>query len=494
MTQNEIHSVSTAKANEAAVLGSMILNNATIPKVLLLLHDESFLFIEHRHIFIAIRELWLELGRKTTMGVELKRIDALTVRDKLVQKGLMENDTVLDQNGGVTYLVEIMSSVPSAANAEYYASQVRETRKQYEIENKASKLTEIVKSAMGSDEKIQALHETILDLEPLSKGKIFHRLCDEMSSAGVNLLYSEELLMTGFFRIDQIISGFAPDDFVILGARPSMGKTSLALNIACYVGECGNDVLIFSKEMTAQRLIQRILCADASVDAHQINQCIPGMDEDRNQLIKYLDAYHEHPLPITIVDTFDTPAEIHTLIRQHRQVCKLSLVIVDYIQLLSSGHRDPDLRHRVTELSKSLKQITHSEGVPMLALSQLSRNPTDRSDFRPRMSDLRESGALEQDADIIMLLHREDYYHKADRKWLDEHPESTGRTEVIIDKNRNGPCGVAELVFCPEYCRFMDLSHTEDGDIPPSDKRDVVPVLFNSPEPGPSGGKGDDAA
>jgi replicative DNA helicase len=129
MAQNETHSVSTAKANEAGVLGSMILDNATIPKVLLLLHDESFLFIEHRYIFTAIRELWLELGRKTTMGVELKRIDALTLRDKLVQKGLMENDTVLDQNGGVDYLVEIMSSVPSAANAEYYASRVQQANR-----------------------------------------------------------------------------------------------------------------------------------------------------------------------------------------------------------------------------------------------------------------------------------------------------------------------------------------------------------------------------
>ncbi len=494
MAQNEIQSVSTYKANEAAVLGSMILDNSTIPKVLLMLNDESFLFIEHRHIFIAIRELWFELGRKTVMNVELKRIDGLTVRDKLVQKGFMENDTILDQNGGVEYLAEIISAVPSASNAEYYASRIRETRKQYEIENKASKIAEIAKSPMASDEKIQALHEELLDLQPLEKGKIFHRLTEEMSEAGVSLLCHEDQLATGFFRIDQIIAGFAPDDFVLLGARPSMGKTSLALNIACNVAESDNDVLIFSKEMKAQHLIQRIICSNAAVDAHKIYQDAPGMDEEREKLLAYLNAYHQHPLPITIVDCVDTPSEIQTLIRQHCRVRKLKLVIIDYIQLLMLSQREPDLRHRVTEISRQLKLITQREGIPILALSQLSRQPANRTDFIPRMSDLRESGALEQDADMIMLLHREDYYHKADPDWIRDNPDKLNLAEVIIDKNRNGPCGVAELVFAPKYCRFIDRSHFDDGDIPPSDKRDDGPSLYNRPEPGPYGGKGNDAA
>jgi len=494
MAQNKILSVSTHKANEVAVLGSMILDNSTIPKVLLMLFDESFLFIENRHIFVAIRELWLELGKKNPLGIKLDTIDALTVRDKLVQKGFMENNSVIDQNGGVRYLQEVMNSVPSAANAEYYASRIRETRKQYEIENKATKFAEIAKSPLTSDEKIQAWNEELLDLQPLEKGKTFHRLTEEMSNSGVSMLNHNEQLATGFFRIDQIISGFAPDDFVILGARPSMGKTSLALNIACNVAGDGNDVLIFSKEMTAHHLIRRIICSNAAVETNKIQEDGPAGDIEREKLLDYLDAYHKHPLPITIVDCANTPSEIQTLIRQHGQVSKLKLVIIDYIQLLMLSQREPDLRHRITEISRQLKLITQNEGVPILALSQLSRQPTSRTDFKPRMSDLRESGALEQDADLIMLLHREDYYHKADRKWLDEHPESTGLSEIIIDKNRNGPCGVAELVFAPKYCQFIDLSYGVDDDIPPSDLHDDEPSPHKPPEPGPYGGKGNDAA
>lgn len=494
MEHNQTQSISTIKANEAAVLGSMILDNATISKILLLLRDESFLFLEHRLIFKAIRKLWFEQSRTAARGIRPERIDGLVLRNKLAQMGFLDNDSVLDQNGGVLYLQQIMNSVPSAANSQFYAGKVRESEKEREIEHKLSELSDIANSQLDPDEKIQSMQETILNLDPISKSKAFHIFADEVDHAVLKLLSTEELIKTGFFAIDQIIAGFVPSDFIILGARPSMGKTSLALNIAYNVADLGKSVLVFSLETPAEPLIYRILCSQARVDCNKVKLNDPSTDEERIKLYEFAHKSKRNRLSLVIVDSADTPADIQMLIRQHREVADLSLVIVDYIQLLSTGHRQQDLRHTVTEISKQLKRITRIEGVPILALSQLSRNPVDRTDFRPRMSDLRESGALEQDADTIMLLHREDYYHRGDREWLDSNIDKLNLAEVIIDKNRNGPCGVAELVFCPPWCLFTDKSFIDDDDIPPSDKRDDNATLYNRPTPEPSGGKGNDAA
>jgi len=494
MAKNETQSISTIKANEAAVLGSMILDNATISNILMLLREESFLFLEHRLIFIAIRDLWFDQSRTAARVIRPERIDGLVLRNKLAKKGFLDNDSVLDQNGGVLYLQQIMNSVPSAANAQFYARKVRESEKEREIEHNITELTDIANSQAEPDQKIQSMQELILDLQPISKSKTFHVFADEVDNAVLRLLSTEELVKTEFFAIDQIIAGFAPSDFVILGARPSMGKTSLALNIAYNVADFGKSVLFFSLETPAEPLINRTLCSQAKVDYNKVKLNDPSTDEERIKLYEFVHESKQNPLPLVIVDSANTPADIQMLIRQHRKVGDLSLVIVDYIQLLSSDHREQDLRHTVTEISKQLKRITRIEGVPLLALSQLSRNPVDRTDFRPRMSDLRESGALEQDADMIMLLHREDYYHRGDREWLDSNIEKQNLAEVIIDKNRNGPCGVAELVFCPPWCLFTDKSFIDDDNIPPSDKRDDNSALFNRPTSKPPPDKGNDAA
>lgn len=494
MVQNETLSIGTAKANEAAVLGSMLIDNDTIPDVLLLLPDDNFLLPENRLISRAIRELYHDQSRKSLMGIKPHRIDAVVLRNKLDEMGYPDTASIWGQDGCVAYLAKVLESIPSSANARYYAARIRETHKRLEVDRKLSELTKLTESCTTSDEKIQTIKKVASELEPLSRDMKLIDISDDINEAGMALLHHEGQISTGFFRIDQIISGFTPDDFVILGARPSMGKTSLALNIACNLAISGNNILFFSKEMKTRRLIQRIICTRAAIQSHKIRQDTPDTDEEREKLLDYLNRYPSEPLPITISDTFATPSDIQMLIRQYRQRREPALVIIDYIQLLSSGHRDPDLRHTVTEISKQLKQININEGIPILALSQLNRLAEGRSDHRPHMSDLKESGALEQDADIIMLLHREDYYHQGETKWLEEHREKIGLTELIIAKNRNGFTGIAELVFCPDYCEFRDLSHTDDGEIPPSDKRDDVTSLYDNPEPGPYGGKGDDAA
>lgn len=466
MAQNKTQSISTIKANEAGVLGSMILDNKTISKILMLLREESFLFLEHKLIFRAIRELWFEQGRTAARGIRPERIDALVLREKLVKQGSLDNDSVLDQNGGVQYVAKIMESVPSAANAEYYASCVRKSEKEREIRHKLSELTDIVESRAEPDEKIQSMNEIILDIEPLSRSKAIRKHSDEADKTVLSILSTESKTKTGFYGIDQIIEGFSPEDFAILGARPSMGKTSLAMNIAINIAESGKGVFVFSLETTADCLFEHLLCTQARVDYNKVRIDNPSTDEYRTRLYELAHDLKQRPLPLSICDTANTPSEIHTLIRQCREVSELKLVIIDYVQLLSLGHREPDMRQTVTEISKQLKRITRLERVPILALSQLSRNPENRNDNRPRMSDLRESGSLEQDADIVMLLHREEYYHRGDRKWREDNHGKLDVAELIIDKNRHGPCGVADLIFCPDFLLFTDRSYIDEDEIP----------------------------
>jgi replicative DNA helicase len=494
MAQNETQSISTVKANEAAVLGSMIIDNATISKTLMLLREESFLFLEHRLIFRAIRVLWFEQGRTAARDVKPYRIDTVVLRDKLVKQGSLDNNSVIDQNGGVQYLADVINAVPSAANCNYYAICVRESEKEREIQHKVAELTDIANGRTESDDKIQAMQEIILDIEPLSKSKAIRKHSDEADKTILSILSTESKTKTGFYGIDQIIEGFSPEDFAILGARPSMGKTSLAMNIAINIAETNKGVLVFSLETTADCLFQHLLCTQARVNYNKVRIEDPDTDEFRMRLYELAYDLKQRPLPLSICDTANTPSEIHTLIRQHREVSELKLVIIDYIQLLSLGHREPDTRQTVTEISKQLKRITRLERIPILALSQLSRNPESRTDNRPRMSDLRESGSLEQDADIVMLLHREEYYHRGDSKWIENNFDKLNTAELIIDKNRHGPCDIANLVFCPDYLLFTDRSYVMNDDIPPSDTRDDNTTLYDHPTPGPYGGGGNDAA
>lgn len=466
MAQDRTQSVSRFKANEAAVLSSMILDNAVIPDVLLRLREESFVLPENRLIFRGIQALWFHQTRLILRDLKPQVIDCVVLRDKLCAMGLLENNSALDQAGGIEYIRDVLESCPSAANALYYAELVRGAEKDRQIQGAAAEITGIAQSPGEPDEKLQEIQALVLDLEPLAGDQRFVNCTNQAGASVFNLYEQGDTVQTGFARIDNIIGGFASDDFGILGARPNMGKTSLALNIAYNVARAGKSVLVFSLEMRAERLIQRLLCTLARVDYNQVKLKNQGTEKDRERLYFIAQDITENPLPLTIVDSADTTAAIHAMIRQHRQVADLGLVIVDYIQLLSAGHREKDLRHTVTEISKNLKRITRKENVPVLALSQLSRAPEGRTDFRPRMADLRESGALEQDADIVMLLHREEYYHRGDRDWREKNIDKIALAELIVDKNRSGPTGVADLIFCAEFCQFTDKAFVENDDIP----------------------------
>lgn len=443
------------KAAEAAVLGSMIIDDRCIPEVMLRVSEQAFFLPEHQAIYEALQCLYFEKNQRIGTSDKHQKIDAVLLRSQLVKMGQLENNSALDQAGGVEYLKKIMESVPHAANAVFYANKVREKQKEREVITIGSEIHEIANSPGDPDEKIQEIQTKALQLEPFRNEERFVRFADQATDVAMTLQErNPNLIQTGFWSIDRILVGLAPGDMAIVASRPSMGKTSLGLNIALNVAQTGRAVLFFSLEMGIKSILERTLCILAMVDQTKAREG-DGLENEQKDALYYqaLEA-RDKQLPLIFSNMGYTPAHQLNLIRQQKQMLDLGLVLIDYVQLMSPQQQQKDLRHTLTEVSKQLKQIAINEKVPLMVLSQLSRKPEERKDHKPIMSDLRESGSLEQDADVVLLLHREDYYHKAKANY-----EETKLCQIIIDKNRCGQTGVAELVFVPEYTRFAEKSN-----------------------------------
>jgi len=368
-------------------------------------------------------------------------------------------------SSGLSYVESYVPMSWHAKNVIFYANRVREKQKQREVITTASEIHEIANSPGDPDEKIQQIQTKALQLEPFRNEERFVRFADQATNVAMTLQEKNpNLIKTGFWSIDRILVGLAPGDMAIIASRPSMGKTSLGLNIALNVAQTGRAVLFFSLEMAMKSIMERALCVLAMVYQTKAREG-EGLDNEQKEALYFqaLEA-RDKQLPLIFSNTGYTPAHQLNLIRQQKQILDLGLVVIDYIQLISPQQQQKDLRHTVTEVSKQLKQIAINENLPLMVLSQLSRKPEDRDKHKPRMSDLRESGSLEQDADVVMLLHREEYYHKNDKDWWDKPDNKAKKNicEVIIDKNRCGQTGVAELVFVPEYTRFAEKSNADD--------------------------------
>ena len=450
-------------ANEAATLGSMIVDDSCIPDVMLVVSKEAFVRVEHQDIFEALRRLWFEQSEKFTATGKRAKIDAVLLRSKLMEMGKLNNNAPLDNAGGVDYLRKVMESVPSAATAVYYAEQVRKKQIDREVMATADEIHEIGHAPGDPYEKREQLQAKALELEDYDHRQKFVKFTDILSDAVIRIEQRRaNVIETRFANIDKIIGGFCPGELNILAARPSMGKTSLALNLAQKFAEQGKPVLFFTLETGIEQVADRLLCSISQVNLAKAKRGEKLSEEEHESLHEHTAEIIQDEWPLVFSDA-DTPAKQLAIIRHRQHIQPLKLVIIDYIQLMNTNSREKDLRHRMTELSLQLRNIARQEKVIMLVLSQLNRSPTDRTDHRPRMSDLRESGTLEQDSDIVLLLHREEYYHKADQDWLEKNEETKGLCEVIIDKNRNGPTGVAKLLFSPTRTRFMDLC---EDDIP----------------------------
>jgi len=439
-------------AAEAAVLGSMIIDPECIGQVVELLERDDFYRIEHRHIFDAIIALY---EKHRSHG-----IDAVLLRDEL------EKRKQLEEVGGVEYIAKILDSVPSAANFAYYSGIVKDKMLLREIIQAS---TEILNDAYDeSGEPNEKLDEAERKIFAITDKKITSNVVGlkDLVTRAYELIERREGsyitgLATGYYELDDLTCGLQDGEMIIVAGRPSMGKTSLALNIAEHLGLVEKvPVAIFSLEMGRQQLAERFLCSSSEIDAQLVRK---GMlsTEYYQKLVETCGTFSE--APIYIDDTAAlTPLELRAKARRLRSRQHIRCIIVDYLQLMHLGTQRIESRQQeITTISRYLKALARELNIPVVVLSQLNRAPEGREGHRPRMSDLRESGSIEQDADVVILLHREDYYHHGE---VDYQQDNTA--ELIIAKQRNGPTGKVGLIFREKITRFENASRVEQQAAP----------------------------
>jgi replicative DNA helicase len=431
-------------AAEAAVIGSMIIDPASIGQVVEILNRDAFYRIEHQLIYDAIIALY-EKNRG-------EGIDGVLLRDEL------ERRKHLEQAGGVEYLGRIINSVPSSANVGYYASIIKDKQLLRELIQTATDiLNDAYDTAGGSAEKLDEAESRIFAITdkritgqalPL-KDLVAHAIESIQNRDGQHVTG----LATGFLELDQLTCGLQNGEMIIIAGRPSMGKTAIALNIAEYIGVAEkNPVAIFSLEMGQQQLAERFLCSHSMVDAQRVRK---GMisDDEWQKIHASCNELDKAPIYIDDASTL-TPLELRARARRLKSQHGIKCIFVDYLQLMHVGGKVESRQQEITTISRYLKALARELNIPVVVLSQLNRSPESRGeDHLPRMSDLRESGSIEQDADVVMLLHREDYYHRGERDYT---PNNSAK--VIIAKQRNGPTGDVNLVFLDKFTRFERAS------------------------------------
>ncbi|HEO5420012.1 TPA: replicative DNA helicase [Streptococcus agalactiae] len=435
---------------EQAVLGSIFISPEKLIMVREFISPDDFYKYSHKVIFRAM----------ITLADRNDAIDAATVRNILDDQGDLQNI------GGLGYIIELVNSVPTSANAEFYAKIVSEKAMLRDI---ISKLTDTVNMAYegnDSDEIIATAEKALVDINEHSNRSGFRKISDVLKVNYENLeLRSQQTsdvtgLPTGFRDLDRITTGLHPDQLIILAARPAVGKTAFVLNIAQNVGTKQNrPVAIFSLEMGAESLVDRMLAAEGMVDSHSLRT---GQltDQDWNNVTIAQGALADAPIYID-----DTPGIKITEIRaRSRKLSQevddgLGLIVIDYLQLIS-GTRPENRQQEVSEISRQLKILAKELKVPVIALSQLSRGVEQRQDKRPVLSDIRESGSIEQDADIVAFLYRDDYYRREGEEAEEIVEDNT--VEVILEKNRAGARGTVKLMFQKEYNKFSSIAQFEE--------------------------------
>jgi len=430
---------------EIAVLGAMMLDMEAIGAGAELLTAESFYRDSHRKIFRAIMELFSKS----------EAVDLVTLTQELKRK------KELDDVGGAAYLSTILGSVPTAANVRYHAKIVLEKAV---LRRLITTATEVVQEAYdaGGDaaEILDRAENMIFDISQSRVRRDFMPMREILkhSFEVIQELYDKKEHVTGigsgFDDLDKLTSGFQRSDLVIIAGRPSMGKTAFALNITANAAvKHDTPVAIFSLEMGKEQLVQRMLCSEARVDAHKLRT---GYLADRHWSSLTTAAGQLSEAAIYIDDTpAMTVLEMRSKARRLKAEVDVGVLIVDYMQLMRGTGRVENRQQEISEISRSLKALAKELQVPVLALSQLSRAVEQRGgDRRPILSDLRESGAIEQDADVVMFVYRGEQYERT--------PENQGMAEIIIGKQRNGPTGTVKLAFRSECTRFENLAMRPD--------------------------------
>ncbi len=422
---------------EESVIGAVLLSQDAANEVMGRVHPEDFYIPAHQAIFEAMRELF-----DTSQPLDL-----VTVGEELRRKGELE------KVGGIQYLTRMVDVVPSTSNIVYYAGIVEEHAKRRELIRAGASVTDL---AFDIDEEItvvvdRAEQEVLGVAERRTSqtlyevGPMFNSILEQMElmeQQGSDMVG----LATGYADLDRLLAGLRATNLVIVAARPGMGKSSLTLGMAIHAALAGEPVAIFSLEMSKEELAQRILSSVAKVDSRklatgQLGDLWPRVVDAAGKMYK-APIFLDDSAAVTVTDI---RAKCRRLKRKHG----LSLVVVDYLQLMQASKAE-NRQQEISEISRNLKNLARELDVPIVACSQLSRAVEQREDRRPRLSDLRESGAIEQDADIVMFIYRHEYYHPEDQ-------EKKGIAEIHVAKHRGGPQGWVELTFQPEFTRFANL-------------------------------------
>lgn len=425
---------------EQAVIGAMLLDKDIIPTIAEILKSRHFYRQDHKEIFETIMELF-ESG---------KPVDIITVSDQLTLKGS------IDSVGGIEYISELSNIVPTAENAKHYAKIVEEKAIRRDLIKVSSNILNL--GYESQDELNFLLEQAEKDIFKVSQDRAIQGFTPIKEVLIDTFDRLEELynnkgdisgIPTGFIDLDYKLSGLQNSDLILIAARPAMGKTSFALNIAQNIAIKKNvPVAIFSLEMSKEQLVNRMLCCEAMVDAQKIKTGKLD-DGDWAKIAEVLGTLSE--APIYIDDTPGTSvSEIGAKCRRLKLEKNLGVVVIDYLQLMQGRGRSESRQQEISEISRSLKMLAKELNVPVITLSQLSRAAEQRQDHRPMLSDLRESGAIEQDADIVMFLYRDDYYNEA--------TEKKNVSEIIIAKHRNGSTGTIELAWLSQYTKFGNLN------------------------------------
>lgn len=425
---------------EQAVLGAMLIKKEAVAEAMELLRDTDFYREAHRVVFAAMAELF-----KNNAAVDL-----ITLTEQL------KKDDTFEKAGGMSFVTALANAVPTAANLVFHAKIVREKSQLRELINAA---TEIAGKAYEDEDDIAAImdeaEKRILAVAGRTNGDGFVPIKDILLET-FRILENRAInkgaltgLPSGFTDLDRLTTGFQPSDLILVAARPSMGKTAFTLNIAANVAiREKKTVAFFSLEMSKEQLVQRLLCSESGIDSQLLRR--GELESEWVQLLKVAGRINDAPIFID-----DTPGitvmELRSKARRLKADNELALIVIDYLQLMQGrGPKSGDNRQQeISEISRSLKALARELSVPVIALSQLSRSVESRQIKRPMLSDLRESGSLEQDADLVMFLYREDYYT--------EDTENKNITEVIIAKHRNGPIDTVKLFFQKEFTKFVNL-------------------------------------
>ncbi|MEL7648564.1 MAG: replicative DNA helicase [Sedimentibacter sp.] len=425
---------------EQTVLAAAMIDHLAVEKIINLLNNEDFYYEANREIFDSIKQV----------HIQNIPVDVLTVSEELKKRGK------IDYIGGFEYLAKLTENIITSKNVEAYCNIIREKstlrklisasneiiEKGYRENDEVQKIIELAESrifAISQNRSINSFTE-IKDVLMNVFNQLEERAMNKGSLTGIT---------TGYDDLDRMTSGLQRSDLILLAARPSMGKTALALNIAMNAVKTGASVAMFSLEMSKEQYVQRIISMESMVESTKLRTGNLE-DDDWSRLISVMSTISNYN--VFIDDTASVSLfEVMSKCRRLKLERGLDLIVIDYLQLMTDGGKGGDNRQQeISNISRGLKALARELDCPVIALSQLSRAPELRQDHRPIMSDLRESGAIEQDADVVMMLYRDEYYFK-------EESEKKGITDVIIAKHRNGPVGTVELAWIGQYTKFGNI-------------------------------------